>query len=299
MTSDSLAQKKQSTLATLFVVELAVGSLTLAGALAANSAVLYTNAARAGMDVFASLVAWLVVRAVGRRHANFDYGLGKLENIAVLFTISAMGVALAVIVWRGVDGVLNPRMLERTGFGMAMLAATSIANAGVFARMRWLHRRDASPVLEGQLHVYRNAVAAGVFALAAVAVATYAGREHAWVRLLDPVAALLLAAMVATSMWRLARRSLVGLLDGTVEEAFQQAINRELARHIDTYEALHGVRARYSGARVRVELFLEFPAVLPVGELLARSKALKSDIESAIPQSEVWVVPCDGPPSLV
>jgi divalent metal cation (Fe/Co/Zn/Cd) transporter len=132
-----------------------------------------------------------------------------------------------------------------------------------------------------------------------VAVGSRVSADRPWLLRLDPLAGLLLAALVAQSTWRLARRSLLGLLDATVDEPLQQAINRGLARHVESYDALHGVRARYSGVCVRVEIFLGFSPDLPGRELLARGKAIKADLEAAIPRSEVWVVPCDEPPSAV
>lgn len=299
MIPEPSALRKQITLGVLLVAEIALGTVTILSAFQANSAALYTNAARVGLDVLVCLVSLLVVRVVGRRHAHFDYGLGKLENLAVLFTTAAMGFALVLIVQRGVDGLVNPRPLERTELGLWALGAAFVLNIAAYIQFLRLRSQDASPLLEGQSHLYRNALVATLFSLIAVLAGTYARGRYEWMLLLDPIAGLLLAGLVAQSTWRLARRSLLGLLDATVDEAFQQAINRELVRHIESYEGLHGVRARHSGARVRVELFLEFPPALPSGELLARCKALKSDLEAAIPQSEVWVVPCDHAPSAV
>lgn len=299
MKPEPSALRKQLTLGVLLVAEVALGTVTIISALQANSAVLYTNAARVGSDVLVCLVSLLVVRMVGRRHAHFDYGLGKMENLAVLFTTAAMGFALVLIVQRAVDGLANPRPLERTELGLWALGAAFILNIAAYVQILRLRRRDASPVLEGQSHLYRNALIATLFSLIAVLAGTYSGGRHEWMLLLDPIAGLLLAGLVVQSTWRLARRSLLGLLDATVDERFQQAINRELIRHIKNYEQLHGVRARHSGARVRVELFLEFSSALPSGEVLTRCKALKSDLEASIPQSEVWVVPCDHAPSAV
>lgn len=297
MGDESLSTQKERTLRVLLGAECVMGALTLVSAAVANSTALYTNAARVGLDILVCVVSLVTVRLVGRRHARFDYGLGKLENLAVLFVTLAMGAALVGIVWRSIDGLLAPRPLEGTGPGLATLALACVGNAYFYFRFRGLHAHDGSPVMEGQMHLYRNAGAATVCALVAVAVGSSVSADRPWLLRLDPVAGLLLGALAAQSMYRLARRSLLGLLDATVDEPLQQAINRELARHADDYDALHGVRARYSGTRVRVELFLGFPEELSSRELLGRCKALKADLENAIPLSEVWVVPSDAPPS--
>lgn len=297
MSHDSLDAQKERTLRLLLVLECLMGVLTLFSAFVANSTALYTNAARVGLDILVCGVSLVTVRLVGRRHARFDYGLGKLENLAVLFVTLAMGAALVGIVRRSAGDLMTPRPLEGTGPGLVALALACVGNACFFFKFRQLHARDGSPVIEGQMHLYRNAGVATVCALAAVAVGSRVSADRPWLLRLDPLAGLLLAGLVAQSTHRLARRSLLGLLDATVDEPLQQAINRELARHADDYEALHGVRARYSGTRVRVELFLGFPEELAGRELLARGKAIKADLEAAIPRSEVWVVPCDEPPS--
>ncbi len=297
MSQDPLATPKERTLRVVLVIECALGALTLVSAFLANSTALYTNAARAALDVLVCGVSLVTVRMVGRRHARFDYGLGKLENIAVLLVVLVMAVVLVSMLARSYASFVVPTPLVGTGPGLVALALAGVFNVCAYLRFRSLCSRDNSPVLEGQLHLYRNATVATSFALLAVLVSSLASPESRWLLRLDPLASLFLAALVAQSTWRLARRSLLGLLDATVEEALQQAINRELARHIDSYEALHGVRARYSGARVRVELFLGFAADLSGRELMSRCKALKADLENAIPRAEVWVVPSDEPPS--
>lgn len=297
MSDDSLARQKERILRVLIVAECLMGLLTLVSALLANSTALYTNAARVGLDILLCAVSLVTVRMVGRRHARFDYGLGKLENLTVLFVTLVMGAALVGIVRRSMEGLLMPRVLEGTAPGLVALGLACVGNAYFYLRFRRLHAHDGSPVMEGQMHLYRNAGAATIFALVAVAAGSHASANHPWLLRLDPLAGLLLAGLVAQSTCRLARRSLLGLLDATVDEPLQQAINRELARHVESYDALHGVRARYSGTQVRVELFLGFSAELSGAELLARCKSLKADLEAALPHSEVWVVPSDAPPS--
>lgn len=289
--------QKERTLRALVVMECGMAMMTVSAAFFANSAALLTNAVRSLLDLLVCAVSLVTVRLVGRRHAHFDYGLGKLENLAVLFVVLAMGVALAPIVARSLSALFEPQPLDGTGPGLVALTAALIFNLVFYLRFKSLHARDNSPVMEGQMHLYRNATVATLCALSAVFIGSHAAPDSRWLLRLDPIASFLLAALVAQSAYQLARRSLLGLLDATVEDSLQHAINRELAKHIESYSALHGVRARHSGSRVRVEVFLDFEPDLSCRDLLARCKALKADLENAIPRAEVWIVPSDTPPS--
>ena len=97
--------------------------------------------------------------------------------------------------------------------------------------------------------------------------------------------------------WSMASSSVGDLLDATVEETTQLRILRQLILRLDDYERLHKIRARRSGPRLYVEIFLEFDPLLLMGEVQKRIDAIRQDLESKIPGADVSIRPCTTPPA--
>lgn len=272
-------------------VEWSSFGLNLTAALLANSLTLWTNTLRVGLDASATLFAFIVTRriALGKSH-QFDYGLGKWENLSALFNAVVMIVALVIIVSRAVMRFVNPTPVTGAGFGIFVLFFFSIINYWLLSRFWRLHRTDSSPVVEAQFILYRNASVASTVSLVAVAVSFFAG-QYAWASWFDSVGALILAGVIFYGIMTLLQRSLPALLDKTLDESLQLRILKGLAECFEDYNQLHGVRTRRSGKRIFVELFLEFEPELSVSEMMVRTGRLKSLVEKLIPNTEVWVIP--------
>jgi len=56
--------------------------------------------------------------------------------------------------------------------------------------------------------------------------------------------------------------------------------------------ALDGVRSRYSGQNVFIEIFLGFDPRRSLAEIQETTHAIKRNLEAEIPHAEVLVIPC-------
>lgn len=87
------------------------------------------------------------------------------------------------------------------------------------------------------------------------------------------------------------RRSVNDLLDCSLEEPLQMLITKQPVCCSDKYVALDGVRSRYSGRHIFIELRLGVDAQKPLGEIQCVMDRIEQDLEKEIQQSEVTVVP--------
>lgn len=292
---ESVHSHKNRTLVLSMGVELAAFVLLFSSAFFSNSLTLWTNVLRVGMDTGACCLAFWVTRRVASANPNeFNYGLGKMENLAALFNALAMLVAFWVIGWHAIERFLKPEPLAGTGFGLAVLLVTTSTNVWLISRLWWLRKRDPSPIVNSQFLLYRNALVASLVALVSVAVGTFWGEAGGAVHYLDPAGSLVLCALMAQSMVQLFSRSLSELTDKAVEESVQLAILRELARHFQNYSQLRKIRTRRAGAQVFIEVFLEFEEKLAWGDVLARCGRLQEALREAVPRAQILVIP-SGP----
>ncbi|MFZ2961156.1 MAG: cation diffusion facilitator family transporter [Candidatus Ozemobacteraceae bacterium] len=290
--NDKTIPEKQKAMIASCAVEFSSFGLNLAGALLANSLTLWTNTLRVSLDAAAVLFALYVIRRIikGKSH-QFDYGLGKWENLSALFSAVIMLVALVFIMYFTVDRFIHPMPIKGTGFGMIVLLFYTCLNIWLMMRFFRLCHTE-SQVMEAQFILYRNATSASLVSLIAVAFSTFGG-DNNWAIWFDPIGALIVCIIVFYGMITLFQRSLSALLDETLEESLQLIIIQGLSKCYSDYDQIHMIRTRRSGNQIFVELFLEYGKELSVGEMLSRTDRIKLLVEGMIPHSEVWVIPQD------
>lgn len=86
------------------------------------------------------------------------------------------------------------------------------------------------------------------------------------------------------------RSGLPDLLDRTVEEGIQIAINRALARHFTAYDYIDRVRSRRTGEKVFIEIALRVDGNLALGEADHRAEALRATLNEEIYRADVSIL---------
>lgn len=272
--------------------EVVAFACSLAAALLADSLTLWASCLRVGLDLPASFFALYVsCRLLRQREGNFDYGLGKWENLASLINVPMMFVGLVFLAFRAGQSFLNPQPVTHTGFGLVVLVVFGVVNIILMTRFLRLNRENPAPLVHAQFVLYRNAAAASLLSIFALLGARLAGSAGPY---FDIFGAVVLAFLIVQSAVLLVRQSLSALLDEAVEESLQLRIVSGLAGAFPHYRQLHRIRSRHSGNRIFLELFLEFDPDLTVRDLTARSKEIRRQMEHAIPGAEVSVIPCES-----
>lgn len=267
---------------------------SLVAALLADSLTLWANCLRIGLDLPATFFALYVShRILHSRKGNFDYGLGKWENLSALLNIPMMLVGLAFLAIGAMRSFQHPEPITGTGFGFVMLVVFAGFNFALLRRFHRLNRQAPSPLIHAQFVLYRNAAAASLLSIVTI-IGTWIAGDHPAAAYLDIFGAAILALLTIHGMTILVRQSISALLDEAVEESLQMNIMRGLKESFHDYTQLHRIRSRHSGDQIFVELFLTFDAELSASELIERSTRIKRQVENSLPGSEVWVVPVDS-----
>jgi len=228
---------------------------------------------------------------------GFDYGLGKMENLASLVVGMLMAVCLLLIVGNALRNFVHPAHVAGIGVQISLAAQAVFAaiNLGVARRSRRAAQAEHSPLLEAQARLHATRAAANVFILLSLGLSLALARFE-WVRYVDPAASLVIAGSILLAALGIFSTSVGDLLDRTLEESDQLLILRELARHFHDYENLHGIRSRRAGAEAYVDIFLEFDPEKKAGEIQTVAASLRHRIESQIPNSHVTIGLSTEPP---
>lgn len=261
-----------------------------------NSIIALTDFIQESSDMIAMLFSYIAIRKISQnKNQTYNYGYGKLEAFASLVIGSAMVIALIFVIFHLAKAFSNPVVLE--GVGVYTAIGTNVVDGAislfVWQRMRALSKDSFSPIMEGQLHLFR----AGFLSSAMIASTLTLGiffNDYAWGRLLDPIGGLVLALILAYSIFKIFPSSIDNLMDKTLEEGLQIAILRALAKSFDRCDEFYEVNSRRSGSDVYVEVFIGFSPDTCMSECLNNAAILHRSIQDEIGGGYITIVPTNA-----
>ena len=269
--------------ALLVLLKLAVGALT--GAVSVMS-----EAIHSGLDLVASVIALLAVRASAREaDEQHPFGHGKYENISGAIEALLIFVAAAWIIVEAIRKLAHPASLEQVGWGAAVMLFSAALNAIVARALFRCGKETESIALQADgWHLLTDVyTSAGVM----VALVVIGLGRHFWPQLpltwIDPVAALLVALLILKAAWDLTRQSLRDLVDASLPPDELLWIERLVASYQPQVRSMHGLRTRRVGAVRNIEMHVQVPHAMSVKESHALAHGISDRIKERFPTSHV------------
>jgi len=208
-------------------------------------------------------------------HSKAEYFSSVLEGTLILVAAVSIGVA-------AVERLINPKQLEQVGAGLAVSVGASIINLGVALVLLRTGSRERSIALTANArHLLTD-----VWTSAGVVVGVAAVALTGW-QPLDPIIALVVAANIVWSGYRLVRTSVDGLMDKALPPTEHAALRRVLDAHVETGIQYHALRTRESGARRFVSLHVLVPGDWTVQRGHTLLERIESDIRGVVPNVTV------------
>lgn len=221
----------------------------------------------------------------------YEFGAGKIEQYQNLSLAVGLLIGAGWIAWHCFKSLTAPDAPDATqGLSVAFfMAVLNVLVSVVTLNVIWRAGRDGTSILlSGQIHTRVAKVGASlVVALATGLTALFPDSSVGWYADLAGsgfVAAVMI--VIAVKLWR---QALPHLLDQTLDEARQTAINQVLVRHFMDYEDLLRVRSRQSGNTMFVEITLGFDAQRTIGEIDGVIRTISAEIQDLIPGASVTI----------
>jgi cation diffusion facilitator family transporter len=257
----------------------------IAGTLTGSVAVL-TEAVHSSIDLIASLVALFSVRIADEpaddRHS---YGHQKAENLAAAFEAILILVGSAVIAFEAVRRLITGGRTHTLGIGIGVIAFSAVANLIVSAVIARGGRVTDSPALEGDAAHLRTDAVSSLAVLGALVLVQVTGAQ--WI---DPVAALLVAAVIVVTGLRLLVRSGEVLLDEALPAAEMEAIVRVIELYGDgSIIGFHELRTRRGGSKRYVDVHIQFRHGTSLEQAHGAAHELQDRIAAALGGADVLI----------
>jgi cation diffusion facilitator family transporter len=287
MRAEKRAAAGNSVLAALVITGLKIAVGVTTGSLG-----ILSEAAHSGLDLIASILTFFSVRVSDKpADADHQYGHGKVENFSAFVET---GLLLLTCIWIIYEAALR-LFFRRIDIEPSIAAfAVMLFSMGMdFWRSRALgkiaNKYDSQALEADALHFSTDIWSAGVVVLGLALV--LAGRTFhiEWLRDSDPVAALVVAGVVVSVSWRLARRTIDALLDAAPKGVRSQIYDAVL--RLDGVLEVDRVRIRRAGNRYFADLAVGLARTVTFqrsGQLVA---AVAESVRRILPDADVTVQP--------
>ncbi|MGC4153179.1 MAG: cation diffusion facilitator family transporter [Propionicimonas sp.] len=267
--------------AAVVILGVKLGAAALTGSIG-----MWSDALESTVNVAAAGVAlWALRLSAKPADHNHDFGHGKAEYFSAAVEGSMILVAAAVIIIGAVMRLLSPQPLENLGLGLVLLAVATAANLAVGLVLIRTGRRYRSITLEADGQHLLTDVWTSVGVLVAIGVVALTNLH--W---LDPVIALVVGANILFTGYKLIRRSVVGLLDGTLPEHEIEKVSQVLdeVAH-DPRVHVAQLRTRESGRQRFVYATVTVPGEWTVSRSHDLADAVEDAVDAALPGATTFV----------
>ena len=250
--------------------------LKLFAGLLSGSVSILSEAIHSGMDLIASIIAYVSVRRSAEppdmRHA---YGHGKYEDIAGLIEALLIIIAAFIIIYEAVSKLFHPHEFESSLLllGIVIMGISAVANIFVSHRLMKVAKETDSIALESDAWHLRTDIYTSVGVMVGLIVVYLTG-----ITFLDPLIAIFVALIILKAGFSLIKRSYNDLIDCSLSEEEREEIEAIVLQYKDTFVNMHRLRTRRAGP----EMFIEFHIAVEANTSVHNGHALLDTIEEAL-----------------
>ena len=286
---------KRSAAQSSLLAAMGITLLKLLTGILAGSLGMLSEAAHSFIDLIASAITLLTVRAADMpADEEHNYGHGKLESLSAAFEIVLMVGSCVWIAREAIQRLVHHKHLELR-WSVWPFAVLLLSMAVDYTRSRSLHRvarEQRSDALEADAVHFGTDIWSSAAVFLGLLAAFVGEKLHVpALEYADPLAALIVAAIILRVTWRLARQTVDSLLDATPPEVREQ-IRRDLIRDLEAEDgvlSVNRVRVRRSGSNYFVDLTLSLPRKLTFQRSEQITFAATEAVQRLLPGADVVI----------
>ncbi len=276
----------------VLVLNLLVAAAKAAWGLWSGSLALTSDAIHSSLDASSNLIGLAALRIASRPpDAEHPYGHGNVEVVTaalVGLVIAATGLRFG---WSAIEALAHGADPPETSLtGYAVVGLTLVVNTVVAL---WEHRRGRAL---GSHFLMADAMHTASDVLVTLAVLASLILTDLGLRWADPVATLIVVAIIGHVAWRILRDNLGVLLDHAVVPADQVV---SIATAVPGVRDAHRVRSRGVAGAIRLDLHLQVDGEMSVSAAHAIAHQVEDRLRAELPAVSdvtIHVEPDDDPP---
>ena len=295
----SASSAKRSAALFSVLAALVITALKLVTGLLTGSLGMLSEAAHSSIDLVAAFITLFSIRVADRpADEDHNYGHGKIESLsAFVETVLMLGSSLWIIT----EAVRRLFLHERLSLSLSPwpFVVLLLSIAVDFSRARKLHQTAQahhSLALEADAVHFSTDIWSSTAVLLGLATTWLGERLHiTGLEIADPLAALVVSAIILRVTWKLARQTIDNLLDATPShnaDGTRANIRRDLYRdlvRIDGVLSVDRLRVRQSGSSFFADLTLGMPRKLTFQRTERINEAATAAVKRHLPGADVII----------
>ena len=259
-----------------FIILAITSVLQLGVVLTSGSVALLADTIHNIGDATTAIPLWVAFVLVRRKPtARFNYGLGRVEDMAGLLIVLIILFSALVAGYEAIDRLIHPQPITQ-------LAAVAIAGVIGFIgneavavfRIRIGKAMNSAALIADGYHARTDGFTSLAVVLGAAGV--WAGFPLA-----DPIIGLLITLAIFGIVWQSAKAVITRSLDG-VDPHIGEEI-RHAAEHVPGVQKVVDIKARWLGHRLHTDVSIVVDGALSVVEAAGFATALKKELHAHLP----------------
>jgi cation diffusion facilitator family transporter len=263
------------------------GTLTVLKAIvwvASGSVAILSSFADSSLDLIAALGAfWAVRYAAAPPDAEHQFGHGKAEAFASLVQAGLVFASAALIGQEAIRHLVEPHRLERTGWGIAVMAFSTVLTGGLITVQTRVLRRARSLAVAGDRTHYMADLAANLIALVSIALAALFGISG-----FDAAGGMAVAALLLWGAIGVFRQASSELMDRELPEEARRRII-DLMTEDPRLTDVHQLRTRASGPFVHIQMHADLDPGLSLETAHEVVVAAEKRVLSSFPAADIII----------
>lgn len=257
---------------------------------------LLADALESTVNLASAIVALLALRVLARpANDEFTFGFSKVEYFSSGFEGGMILLAASAIIITSIKRLLNPVPLEQLGLGLLISVIASLINLGVAIVLMRAGKRYNSITLEADARHLMTDVWTTAGVLVGIALVWLTGNVR-----LDPIVALLVAANIMFTGYRLLVRSGRGLMDIAIPQEDITSLKSILDSYQEQGIRYHALRSRQAASQKFMVVHLLVPGNWTVKRAHQLAEGIEVEVTKSISNSNIvtHIEPVDDPLSL-
>ncbi|WP_125153263.1 cation diffusion facilitator family transporter [Clostridium rectalis] len=254
----------------------------IAGILSGSVSII-SEAIHSGMDLIASLIAFLSVRySTKPADEKHPYGHGKIENLSGLVEGFLIFIAAVMIMIEALKKLFKPIEIEQETIAITVMIVAALVNYFVSRILYRVAKEEDSMALEADaLHlktdIYTSlGVALGIFLI-----------KITGLNILDSIVAIFVALLIIKEAWGLSKNAFHYIIDVRLSEEEEEEIEKIIKEHNSKFIDYHKLKTRKSGNMKHVDFHITVNKNLTVEETHNIIASLKRDINEKLKNTRV------------
>jgi cation diffusion facilitator family transporter len=273
----------------ILIVAVVLFSIKITAWYLTRSVAILTDALESIVNIIAGLVGlYSLSIAYKPRDRNHPYGHGKAEFLSAAIEGTLIMLAGVFIIFEAVRQLIHPRQLYQLNLGILLVAFSALINFVVgFLAVR-KGRANGSEALQASGHHLKSDTYSTLAIIAGLVLIYFTGIQQ-----MDSIVAIIMSVVIMIIGYRIARRSVAGIMDEADEKILVKVINLVNNSRLQNWIDIHNLRVIKFGNVLHVDCHMTVPWFLNVREAHSEVDCLRTLIENEFGSAMEFFVHAD------